>query len=91
MTDENIRARLREFVLSSIKEKLDLLDIDASQISDDTSLTDSGILDSMGFVELVGGVEDEFDYEIDLDEFDPEEFTTLGGFLKCALHSKTGT
>jgi acyl carrier protein len=91
MTNENTKAQMREFVLSSIKEKLDLLGIDASQINDDTSLTDSGIVDSMGFVELVGNVEDKFGYEIDLDEFDPEEFTTLGGFLKCALHSKTDT
>ena len=88
MKHDKLQSEMREFLLSSMQERLDFLGIAPSQVNDETSLTDSGIVDSMGFVELVGLFEDEFQYEIDLDEYDPEEFTTLGGFLRCAIQSK---
>lgn len=88
MTKDKLIIEMREFVLSCLRERLDLLGMDPGEINDDISLTGSGLIDSMGFVELVGSFEDKFDYEIDLDEYDPEEFTTLGGFLRCAIHSK---
>lgn len=91
MTDDKLLIEMREFVISCLREKLDLLGMDTSEVDDDMSLTGSGIIDSMGFVTLVGDFEVEFDYEIDLDEYDPEEFTTLGGFLKCAIESKVVT
>ena len=88
MTKDKLMIEMREFVLSCLRERLELLGMDPGEINDDISLTGSGLIDSMGFVELVGSFEDKFDYEIDLDEYDPEEFTTLGGFLRCAIHSK---
>ncbi|MCI5968918.1 phosphopantetheine-binding protein [Helicobacter sp.] len=40
-------------------------------------------LDSMGFLELLSALETELEIELDLSEFDPEEFSTLGKF--CAI------
>jgi len=88
VTKDKLMIEMREFVLSCLRERLELLGMDPGEINDDISLTGAGLIDSMGFVELVGSFEDNFDYEIDLDEYDPGEFTTLGGFLRCAIHSK---
>ena len=87
-TDDKLLKEMRTLVMSSLKPKLDLLGFDLAEIDDETNLTGSGIIDSMGFVILIGEIENEFDYEIDLGEYEPEEFTTLGGLLKCAIESK---
>lgn len=50
-----------------------------SAASPDTDLIASGLLDSLALVMLVTALEDEFDCELPLDDFDPEYFRTLTG------------
>ena len=54
----------------------DQLDIDPSQISDDSSLTDDLGADSLDLAELITAIEDQFGVEID-DET-AQQFTTFG-------------
>ncbi len=49
------------------------------EVGDDEPLLDSGIVDSMGIIQLVGFLESEFDIEVDDDEILPEHFETMAG------------
>lgn len=79
--------RLREFMLVTLQPRMTLLDFAASELTDDFSIVGSGLLDSMAFVEFVGSFEQQFGIELDFQDMDPSEYTTVGGFLHCALRA----
>jgi acyl carrier protein len=53
------------------------------EITDEFSLTGSGLFDSMDFMTLIVEVEEKFSVEVDFSEYEPQIFTTLGGFVRC--------
>jgi D-alanine--poly(phosphoribitol) ligase subunit 2 len=55
------------------------------KISADTDLMESGLLDSIGFVELIVFMENRIGCTIDLTDVDPSEFTTVNGLCRIAL------
>lgn len=59
-----------------IKENF-LLKKDMGDIGDDDPLLDSGIVDSMGIVQLVGFLESQFGIEVEDEEILPENFETM--------------
>ncbi|WP_299549890.1 phosphopantetheine-binding protein [uncultured Helicobacter sp.] len=69
---------LKNRILEFLKEKNPSLN---TENFDDLPLFNA--LDSMGFLELLSVLEGELEIELDLSEFDPEEFSTLGKF--CAI------
>ncbi len=52
-----------------------------------TNLMESGLLDSIGFVELIVFMEGQTGYNIDLTDVDPSEFTTVNGLSQIALRN----
>ena len=52
-----------------------------------TNLIESGLLDSIGFVELIVFMEGEMGCNIDLTDVDPSEFTTVKGLSRIALRN----
>ena len=60
------------------------LDIPPGALDDDFDLMNSGLFDSVAFMELITDIEDTLDIELDFDDLDPEEFTSLGGLVRCA-------
>ena len=52
-----------------------------------TDLLESGLLDSIGFVELIVFMEMQMGYNIDLTDVDPSEFTTVNGLSRIALRN----
>ena len=48
----------------------------------DASLIENGYLDSMGIVELLTEIEDRFDIEIPIEEFDIDSFDTINKIVK---------
>ncbi|BBG04091.1 acyl carrier protein [Pseudonocardia autotrophica] len=67
---ESVEARVRGIVE-------DLLTV--SVVSVDVDLVDTGLLDSLALVTIIGGMEDEFGCELPLEEFDPSDFRTITG------------
>ena len=64
---------------------------DDSQIQDDTSFLDSGIIDSTGILELVTFLEEKYNIEIADDELIPENLdslTNIGKFLDYKLNGE---
>jgi acyl carrier protein len=66
---------IQEQIRKYIKENVLLSDGDI--IDENTSFTESGILDSTGFLGLITFAESTFQIEISDDELDPENLETL--------------
>ena len=84
----NLEQKIREFILDELKHKLNALDIPPESIDETFNFVDSGALDSMGFIELIGAVENEFNFELDFVNFAPSEFTNLNFFVERAVESQ---
>lgn len=80
MKKEEIVARLKEIII-------DRLDVEEEQIAPDASFVEDLGADSLDIVELIMGIEEEFDIEIP-DE-DAEKLTSVGEAMKYTL-SKLG-
>ena len=76
---------LRRFILGRFGDRLTELNIAQESLADDFDLVESGLIDSLEFVNLIGEIETEFGLEVDLGDYDPEEFTTIGILVRCAL------
>jgi len=76
-----INDELKQFVIDKIVKKSTLQGLKLDKIGDDFSLTGSGLFDSMDFLNLINEVETSFKLVVDFSDADPEEFTTLGGFI----------
>ncbi len=80
MKKEEIIARLKEIII-------DRLDVEEEQIAPEASFVEDLGADSLDIVELIMGIEEEFDIEIP-DE-DAEKLTSVGEAMKYTL-SKLG-
>ncbi|AFM21271.1 acyl carrier protein [Acetomicrobium mobile DSM 13181] len=80
MRVEEIESKLKQIVM-------DRLDVDEDQITPEASFVEDLGADSLDIVELIMGIEEEFDIEIP-DE-DAEKLTTVGGALEY-IKSKLG-
>ena len=79
------KTEIQQFIIDKIEEKSKLLDIsfEPEVMTDDFSLTGTGVFDSMDFMNLITDVEEKFSVEIDFSNHDPEAFTTIKGFIEC--------
>jgi acyl carrier protein len=57
------------------------------ELTGHTNLMESGLLDSIGFVELIVFMESQTGSNIDLTDVDPSEFTTVKGLSQIALRN----
>ena len=76
---------LRENVKAWVRNHSRLAEAGTMPILDDTDLLATGLLDSLGFVQLMAHVEETTGLAIDLDGVEPEQFTSISGFCKLAL------
>jgi acyl carrier protein len=60
------------------------------EISGDTELLGTGILDSFSFLDLIMHIESTTGLQIDLAEADPSEFAVVRGLCNLALKSQAG-
>jgi len=84
----DLAQQIQDFILDELQPRLALLDISRSSVDEEFDLVSSGALDSMGFIGLVGAVESKFELEINFEDLEPNEFTNLDGFIRCALENK---
>lgn len=69
--------RIRQFIIDTFA-----VDGQSGALTADTPLIESGIMDSMGVVEVVEFLEDEFGIEVDDDEIVPENMNSIGGLVQ---------
>jgi acyl carrier protein len=81
-SDVPLKARtpeaIRALLLRACAEGLALVALDPADVPDDFDLREAGVVDSLGFLELVTALEDELGIELDFEDLDPEQLTTVG-------------
>jgi acyl carrier protein len=83
-------ADLRGMLLQMLSPKLRRAKLKPEQISDDFHLLNTGLLDSFGLVETISSIQQQLDSDIDFSRFDPAEFQTFGGLIRCIEISLRG-
>ena len=83
----NLEKQVSDFILAELQPKLEALEISVDTVGGDFDLVGSGVLDSISFIELVGAVEQQFQFEMDFENLDPADFTIIDGFVCCAVES----
>jgi len=73
----NDATRVRGLILEACGPALADFGIDATNAPGDLDLRGSGMVDSLGFVEIIVQLEEQLGIEIDLEEMDPEQITVL--------------
>ncbi len=58
------------------------------EITPETDLLATGLLDSLAFIDLIGFVESHVGCGVDLNDADPIDFTTVNGLCRLALSRK---
>ena len=69
---------IRQILLKSIQPKLSKVGISIQNVSDDTDLLQSGVMDSFDLIELIENLEDTHNLKFDLAEVKEENFTKIG-------------
>jgi acyl carrier protein len=94
--DPNLQAalkqdRIRTTVLKRLAGRLLENGLSADAIEDDFDLIEPEILDSFGFVELIVGVSDDLNLDIDLADLGAEPITTFGDIVTAFVRATTAT
>ena len=77
--------RLMETVRGWVENKSREIDNVMVEITPETNLLVTGLLDSLAFIELVEFIEEQSGRRVDLLNIDPEEFTTIRGLCDAAV------
>ncbi|MDH3601116.1 MAG: acyl carrier protein [Candidatus Tectomicrobia bacterium] len=73
---------VRSFMLDRLEGPLAAKRLTPRDVPDNFDLLTEGIIDSLGIVELISAVEDQFDIEIDFEDLNAEELTIVGPFCR---------
>jgi acyl carrier protein len=68
----------RSFILEYVRPQLSLLGLDPASAPDDLDLLETGLIDSLGVLELAAAIGSEFGIEVDIYEMDPDDLTVVG-------------
>lgn len=72
----------RRFVVSQLGNLLLDKGLNPDALPDDFDLLTEGVIDSLGFVELILALEKYFEVKLDFSDLDPEDLTILGPFCR---------
>jgi acyl carrier protein len=79
--EEHVSGLIRKWVEANCR----IAQPEKIELEEDTDLMATGILDSMGFIELLVHVESLTGSKIDLSDLDPKEFTSIKGLARSAV------
>ncbi len=74
--------KVRSFVLNRLTDPLTAKGLAPQDVPDDFDLLSEGVIDSLGIVELIATVQDEFRIEVDFDDLNAEELTVIGSLCR---------
>ena len=69
-------------ILSRFHASISEAGFDPDALDDNFDLLTSGVIDSIGLVELIAAIEQQFGITLDLADMDPENLTVLGPLCK---------
>lgn len=80
--------QVRGFLLRFLDEKLANKGYPSEEVKDDFDLLIRGVIDSLGFLEMLVALQEEFEVDLDFDEIDPEKLSIVGPLCQYII-SKT--
>jgi acyl carrier protein len=86
VTAETIRA----LIIAECSDAVHDLGLDPEALGDDFDLRVNGVIDSLGFLELVVALEDDLGLDLDLAELPAEELTVLGPLAREVASQVSG-
>jgi acyl carrier protein len=82
-------ADVRAFLLARLGTSLREAGLDPETVGDDTDLFAAGIIDSLGVLELIALVSDQYGIEDDWEDYDPDDLLVVGPFCRYAAEKAT--
>jgi acyl carrier protein len=77
MTDLSV-AEVRLVMLSCVRRSIAVLGISDDRVTDEFDLRSEGVVDSLGFLQLIAEMEQRLGCAIDFSEMDPDHLTLVG-------------
>jgi acyl carrier protein len=82
MTDRITAREVRDFILDQFPESLEASGHRPDDVQDDFDLLLEGVIDSLGLLELIASIEDQFEIELDFADLPAEDLTRIGPFSR---------
>ncbi|MEA2275177.1 MAG: hypothetical protein QOC78_137 [Solirubrobacteraceae bacterium] len=73
---------VRAFVVSELDVALRRAGFDPDAVDDGFDLLTSGVVDSLGMLELIVAIDERYGLDVDFEGLDPEEMTVLGPLVR---------
>ena len=73
---------VRGFIVSHLANSFKENNLAENGITDDFDLKDRGIIDSIGYLQLISAIEEHFSIEIDFGDMDAENLTVIGSMSR---------
>jgi acyl carrier protein len=78
---------IRAFVIEELDDVLRESGVDPREVGEEFDLLTSGVVDSLGMIELVLALNERFGLDVDFEGLDPEKFTVLGPLASYVARS----
>lgn len=78
---------IQQFIVSRFAQKLALRGVPPGSLPDRFDLYAEGVIDSLGLLELVNLIEDQFGVSVDLQGMSPDELTLVGPLSRYLANS----
>lgn len=82
------KEKIKTFIEQKISDRIRLLGLDNVKINAQTDLVREGYYDSLSFVDLIGECEEEFLVEVQLENYDPKDFSILHHLVEIIHQAK---
>lgn len=69
---------IRSFIVHRLRESIAGLGLEPEAIDDDFDLLTSGVIDSLGLVEMITAIEQDLGCTLEMSDLDPENLTIIG-------------
>ena len=89
-TAQELESQVSQLIEKCLQKRMDAKSIDLS-IRDDLQFIQSGLMDSVGFLDFLAEIEDALDVELDFEDMDPEEFLSVAGFKQSVMTALRGS
>jgi acyl carrier protein len=83
MTEQGVLQQAKDYIVENFMYMRKV-----KTVGDDESLLRSGVITSLGMMEVVGWVEDAFGLAVDPDEITEQNFDTLRGIARFVVHKR---
>jgi acyl carrier protein len=81
---------IRSHILSLLQKRFNKLGFKEKLLQTDFDLLKTGLLDSMSFIDFIADLEHQYSIEIDFENKNPAEFTSLSGLVKLISQKLNG-